>query len=127
MVVDRLLATLGEGEPPLRKLEVYTFGSAANHMHGNNILGCIEHFANNYDFVARTGVMAYHRLEVPGNRYDGERYIVKVATGHLLNMHYLRTMFRVGRPLADFSPGKPPLESRMARYLGGRDGTPVSG
>lgn len=125
MVVDRLLATLGE--LPLRKLEVYTFGSAANHMHGNNILECIEHFANKYDFAARTGVMAYHQLVMPGNSYDGELYIDKVATGHLLNMHYLRTMFTVGRPLIDFAPGRPPLESRMARYLGGGDGTPVPG
>ncbi|KAF9373740.1 hypothetical protein CPB97_000350 [Podila verticillata] len=115
MVVDRLLDTLGEG--PLRKLEVYTFASAANHMHGGGVLPHIEHFANEYDFVARTGVMAYHQSVMPGNKYDGELYIDRVATGHLLNMHYLRTTFMNGNDA---------MRSYMATtYLGGQGGVPV--
>lgn len=130
-VVDRLLSTLGEGH--LRKLEVYTFGCAANHMQGDKVLKCIEHFANKYDFVARTGVMAYHPSVMPGNKYDGTLYIDLVSTGHLLNMHYLRTMFADERPVTDFAGGGPPTDfpgggppigSHMAGYLGG--GRPVT-
>lgn len=119
MVVDRLLDTLGEG--PLKKLEVYTFGSAANHMHGGKVLKCIEHFANNYDLVTRTGVMAYHQTAMPGNKYDGKLYIDRITKGHALNMNYLKTMFAAGRPVADFAGG-PATGSNMAGYLGGRAG-----
>ncbi|KAF9922010.1 hypothetical protein BGZ67_010765, partial [Mortierella alpina] len=111
-------------EGPLKKLEVYTFGFAANHMHGDKVLRYIEHFANQYDFVARIGVLAYHPSEMPRNKYDGALYIDLAATGHLLNMHYLRTMFAGARPVTDFAGEEPPIRSYMAGYL--RGGRPVT-
>ncbi|KAF9273349.1 hypothetical protein BGZ68_001592 [Mortierella alpina] len=108
MVVDRLLATLGTG--PLKRLEVYTFASAANHMNGGGILKHIEHFANEYDFVANIGVLACEPSTTPGSKYDGKVYIDPKATGHLLNMHYLGTTFASGRPAT---------ASHMRRYLDG--------
>ncbi|KAF9392342.1 hypothetical protein CPC16_003378 [Podila verticillata] len=116
MVVDRLLDTLEERH--LKKLEVYTFASAANHMHGGNVLHRIEHFANNYDFVARTGVMAYHSTVIEGNQYDGHLYVDLVTAGHALNMNYLHTMFAT-RPAIDFQAGILATMSFMAGYLDG--------
>ncbi|RUP44876.1 hypothetical protein BC936DRAFT_148908 [Jimgerdemannia flammicorona] len=110
MVVDRLLTTLPEDA--VRKLEVYTFGSAANHMHdGNGLIRHIEHFANGGDFVSQTGVLAYTPLKQPGNEYRGHLYIDSKAKGHLLNMHYLGNTFKAG---------KKAMESRLASYLGGK-------
>ncbi|KAI8601824.1 hypothetical protein EDD21DRAFT_321156 [Dissophora ornata] len=105
-VIDRLL--VAEDEQTVRKLEVYTFGSAANHFSGNGRIRHIEHFANEGDFVAQTGVVAYKTLN--GNRYDGTLYINN-ATGHLLNTHYLRSTFTDGNEAAS---------SRLAGYIGGR-------
>ncbi|RUP44114.1 hypothetical protein BC936DRAFT_149919 [Jimgerdemannia flammicorona] len=110
MVVDRLLATLPEDA--VRKLEVYTFGNAANHMHdGNRLIRHIEHFANGGDFVAQTGVLAYTPLKQPGNEYRGDVYVDAGAKGHLLNMHYLGSTFRAGKKATG---------SRLALYLGGK-------
>lgn len=127
MVVDRLLATLGEDH--LKKLEVYTFGSAANHMNGGHCLRHIEHFANEFDFWASSGVMTYYPLA--GNKYDGCLYVDPGRTGHLLNMHYLNpsmieltpnTMnmaFLNDQNLNIFAAGRPAEKSQMATYLFG--------
>ncbi|KAG9062262.1 hypothetical protein KI688_006594 [Linnemannia hyalina] len=104
-VIDHLLAT--EDDTSLGKLEVYTFGSAANHFNGKEKLHHIEHFANKGDFVAQTGVLAYKPLD--RNRYDGQLY-TNNATGHLLNAHYLRSTF---------ANGNEAVGSRLASYLGG--------
>ncbi|KAL0944858.1 uncharacterized protein CTRU02_202745 [Colletotrichum truncatum] len=60
----------------LQKLEIYTFGNAANHFNNPRIFkkkdhneekGCdrairhIEHYANSYDFVSRWGVMHFKK------------------------------------------------------------------
>ncbi|KAF8935961.1 hypothetical protein BGZ58_004697 [Dissophora ornata] len=102
-VVDRLIAT--EDKQTVGKLEVYTFGSAANHFNGDESVRHIEHFANEGDFVAQTGVLAYKTLD--GNRYDGILY-TNNATGHLLNTHYLQSTF---------TNGNGAMRSRLAAYL----------
>lgn len=49
----------------------------------------IEHYANDGDFVARWGVLSFTQLR---NRYMG-RVFIRSGMGHLLNQHYLNTMF----------------------------------
>ncbi|KAF9113470.1 hypothetical protein BGW39_003753, partial [Mortierella sp. 14UC] len=108
LVVDRLLAS--ESVANLRKLELYTFGSAADHMHGQGDLSRIEHFVNRCDFFAQSGISSYQPEVLEGNRYDGQIYIDEGGVGHLLNMHYLSSMFVKGGAAA---------ASHMATYLGG--------
>ena len=97
LVIDWLLAELPRDV--LRKLEVYTFGNAANHFSNPRsslrqerhakVIPHIEHYANTGDFVAQWGVSNFIRLP---NRYMG-RLFERRATGHLLNQHYLDHMF----------------------------------
>ncbi len=48
----------------------------------------IESFGNQYDLVARLGMLA-PKPGLRGIRIDGPRYIRRDAWGHLLNDHYL--------------------------------------
>ncbi|KAF9091901.1 hypothetical protein BGX29_010719 [Mortierella sp. GBA35] len=111
LVVDRLLAS--ELPANLRKLELYTFASAANHMHGQGDLSRIEHFVNRRDYFAQSGILSYQPAVLAGNRYDGDISIDEAGVGHLLNMHYLSSMFVAGGAAAT---------SHMATYLGGNGG-----
>ncbi|CAG7929708.1 unnamed protein product [Penicillium olsonii] len=111
LVIDWLLDELPHDL--LRHLEVYTFGNAANHFNNprwtklarpesvqtpdlvhqfGQSIGHIEHYANAGDIVALGGVL--HFVDIP-NRYMG-RLFVRPNSGHLLNMHYLSTMFTLG-------------------------------
>ncbi|KAH7060836.1 hypothetical protein B0J12DRAFT_708539 [Macrophomina phaseolina] len=112
LMIDWLLAELPEDT--LRKLEVFTFGNAANHFNNphksvaemkedergegsgaggsEKAIRYIEHYANDEDMVARWGVL--HFTRVP-NRFMG-RIFTRKATGHLLNQHYLNYMFPLG-------------------------------
>ncbi|KAI5818249.1 hypothetical protein BZA77DRAFT_307766 [Pyronema omphalodes] len=87
----------------LAKLEVYTFGCAANHFNNPRrrlagqekaepIIRYMEHFCNENDFVARFG--ALHFKDPENGRFAGEVFEHKGYSGHLLNQHYLETMFR---------------------------------
>ncbi|KAF2739242.1 hypothetical protein EJ04DRAFT_484800 [Polyplosphaeria fusca] len=108
LILDWLLSELPHDV--LQKLEIYTFGCAANHFNNphrsytslvaaqtpgstpsanNKSVRHIEHYANNGDFVARWGVLAFTRMQY---RYMG-RVFVRAGTGHLLNQHYLNVMF----------------------------------
>ncbi|KAI5802380.1 hypothetical protein FPQ18DRAFT_252040 [Pyronema domesticum] len=72
LALDMLFADLAD--EVLSRLEVYTFGNAANHFNnppnmykpenGEAIrfptIKHIEHYANEFDFVSRFGVLAYH-------------------------------------------------------------------
>lgn len=97
-----------------RKLEVFTFGNAANHFnnpehapdgstkskangHGKHperrAIRHIEHYANNQEFVSRWGVLSF--ASSPGaasNRFCG-RVFEQNTRGHQFNQHYLDTMF----------------------------------
>lgn len=76
LALDMLFADLAD--EVLSRLEIYTFGNAANHFNnppntyapdnGRRIrfptIKHIEHYANEFDFVSRLGVLAYY----PGPR-----------------------------------------------------------
>ncbi|KAL4820256.1 hypothetical protein BDW67DRAFT_153778 [Aspergillus spinulosporus] len=166
-ILDWLHAELGDEE--LRKLEVYTFASAARALRnpsrtmngdgeGKNgrALGYVEHYANTEDFVSKLGVLQFtsrsssssasshastnyihnqhNHQNPPFNHFYGPVFI-REGSGHLLNMHYLDTMFSeesgfmdklvnlpmdggiVQRPLGDLS--------RLWKYRGG--GSPDDG
>lgn len=107
LVIDWLLDEVSQDL--LDQLEVYTFASAANHFNnpytrssalksansrgesapGSKVIRYIEHYANSRDFVSRFGVLYFAHIR---NRYMG-RVFVQDASGHLLNQHYLDTMF----------------------------------
>ncbi|KAI9765925.1 MAG: hypothetical protein M1840_007066 [Geoglossum simile] len=117
LAIDWLLADLPQHL--FRKLEVYTFGAAANHFNNptrsdtstlnlartlsslsreertERVIGHIEHYANGGDFVARWGVLNFAKgMNYRNNRFAGRVFESKVATGHLLCQHYLDFMFR---------------------------------
>ncbi|PVH98136.1 hypothetical protein DM02DRAFT_58764 [Periconia macrospinosa] len=99
LILDWLLGELPQDI--IHKLEIYTFGSAANHF--NNPLResksensahayavrHIEHYTHAGEFVARWGAITFSRME---NRYMG-RIFIQPGSGHLLNQHYLTDMF----------------------------------
>ncbi|KAJ5648853.1 uncharacterized protein N7484_002576 [Penicillium longicatenatum] len=111
LVIDWLLDELPQ--PILEHLEVYTFANAANHFNNPRLtfgtkqngtdssrlpsryqysVGHIEHYVNSADMVSRIGVL--HFITIP-NRYMG-RLFIRAGSGHLLNQHYLDTMFTLG-------------------------------
>lgn len=51
---DQLLTDFADDLDKLKKVEIYTFASAANHFSGGPF-GRIEHFVNTLDFVSRIG------------------------------------------------------------------------
>ncbi|KAJ5100062.1 hypothetical protein N7532_007063 [Penicillium argentinense] len=103
LVIDWLLDELPQDL--LTKLEVYTFGNAANHFNNprqssfcqpvTRSIRHIEHYANYGDAVSHLGVL--HFTYVP-NRYLGSLFI-RPGTGHMMNQHYLDTMFTLGSDL----------------------------
>ncbi|KAE8379554.1 hypothetical protein BDV26DRAFT_259051 [Aspergillus bertholletiae] len=134
LIIDWLLDELPENV--LRKLEVYTFGNAANHFNNpyKSLLGAghppardsaisgpdawvkadrsvlhIEHYANTFDFVCVWGVLQF--ASVP-NRYLG-RIFVRPGSGHQLNQHYLDAMFTLG-------PDRKVLESNEFMEMGAK-------
>ncbi|MCG8422401.1 MAG: hypothetical protein MJE77_31175 [Proteobacteria bacterium] len=152
VVLDALLAvTQGSPAPPvecvaelLKKLEVYTLATCADHMthlvetQDNRRMPYLEHFANQYDLVARLGVLSPLNGNDPRIRIDGTVYqrTGRPSWGHLCNVHYLfamgdylagktadpypespgRSSHRTGQPF-DRQPGKPRL---YEYYQGGR-------
>ena len=120
MVLDWLLADVPE--ITLRKLEIYTFGCAANHFNNpvrasdrqgvleslwsgkrdeknERVISHIEHYANSDDFVSKWGVLSFadsksHKT----NRFSG-RLFKRDGSGHQFNQHYLDGMFPLLGPL----------------------------
>ncbi|KAF2146735.1 uncharacterized protein K452DRAFT_282924 [Aplosporella prunicola CBS 121167] len=110
LIVDWLLAEM-PGDI-MRKLEVYTFGCAANHFNNphrssgrlkddeaaqrshskHKVIRYIEHYANDSDFVANWGILNFAHI---ANRFMG-RLLQREGMGHLLNQHYLNYMFPLG-------------------------------
>ncbi|KAI9802389.1 MAG: hypothetical protein M1833_001895 [Piccolia ochrophora] len=119
LVLDWLLADVPNDL--LQRLEVYTFGCAANHFNnplrsrvdGQHLLDClmtgrheqnervirhIEHYANSDDFVSKWGVLNFAVSEsYKDNRFVG-RLFKREASGHMLNQHYLDEMFPLETP-----------------------------
>jgi hypothetical protein len=80
----------------LAKLELYCFANCATEMRyldrdGDAPLPWIESYGNEFDIVARLGVLAPN-ASARGVAIDGPRYEHKRAWGHLLNQHYLRAI-----------------------------------
>ncbi|MDP6037736.1 MAG: hypothetical protein QGG64_04240 [Candidatus Latescibacteria bacterium] len=96
-VVRDLVQEYGQDDrrPNLEKLEVYTFGSAADEIDADTELSCkhnrlvpyIVHYANTKDVIAQLGVLQKRN---PANQkeMDGRIYTVE-KSGHLFNAHYL--------------------------------------
>jgi hypothetical protein len=117
LTIDWLLADLPQHL--FQKLEVYTFGAAANHFNNpalsnfpapnlvrtlstllreertERVIRHIEHYANEGDFVARWGVLNFTKdINYRNNRFAGRVFECKNASGHLLCQHYLDYMFK---------------------------------
>jgi len=119
MIVDWLLNEVPQDL--LQKLEVYTFGCMANHFNNpyrssassaaataaaanktvnpdvlrQRAISHVEHYANNYDFASRFGVLNFTRTAPKDkleNRFMG-RVFVNPKTGHQFNQHYLSSIF----------------------------------
>ena len=119
-ILDWLLADVPNGF--LNRLEVYTFGCAANHFNnplrsridtqslsscptsekknkpGKRVIRCIEHYGNSGDFVSKWGVLNFAASEIyKGNRYVGQLF-KRDGSGHQMNQHYLDNMFPMETP-----------------------------
>ncbi|CAG8772704.1 2924_t:CDS:1 [Cetraspora pellucida] len=69
----------------LNKLEVYTFANISREfINPKGLIKCIEHYANEDDFIAQIGVLR----EVCNSRFHGKIFINKNARGHLFNRYY---------------------------------------
>ena len=101
--INHLHAKLsGSDRELLRRLELYTFASAATRLDAPEIHA--EHFYNTRDYVARIGVAGYED-QISGRFFKAD------ATGHLLNAHYLNHL------VADhYRPGDGGGPSRLMGY-----------
>lgn len=112
-VQDQLLCDFPE--EILSKVEIYTFASAANHfsrptskdlefpfLRTTNTapFGCVEHFANEGDFVSQFGVIGNaptppadlapgSPIPVLNGHFGGRIFLRRGHTGHLFNAHYV--------------------------------------
>jgi hypothetical protein len=114
VVVDLLLKDGEIGDRQLHKLEIYTFGSAADEMKGGFLdtrrIPHIEHYINSHDFVAQTGVNHYKRL----NRANYAGNIFKAyKKGHLFNQHYSHLLEKKAYT------SRNGIKSRLYEYLKG--------
>lgn len=101
IIIAQLIQKLIEEEHQfLHKLELYTFASAASEVPIANYHA--EHYANNYDYVSRIGVLSYR------HDFHGKVFERTDGAGHLFNIHYLKP-FREGL----FCAGR----SKLSKYL----------
>ena len=100
LIVDMLAADLSEDD--LRKLEVYTFASAANHFNNpirtvgtarDHLIRHVEHYANSNDLVSRWGVLNFAKAPTHLTNHFVGKLFERRGSGHMLNQHYLDTMF----------------------------------
>ncbi|KAE9579268.1 hypothetical protein CGCF415_v004075 [Colletotrichum fructicola] len=190
IILDWLLSHCARKD--LKKLEIYTFGNAANHFNnpkideGEYVVGHIEHYANDGDFVAEWGVTHFKSLiskqakeaknhskkfhlhkrqshetaigSILGvtarqNNFSGLLFKNKGKWGHLLNQHYLDRILPLndtltgvveskdgwgnkhfldaamvqGRGLRKGDKNKVANESRLWKYINGREPGMVNG
>lgn len=147
LIIDWLLDEMPQES--LRKLEVYTFGNAANHFNNplrslrqrprpyrqvpqyteadDRCIRHIEHYANSKDFISLWGVLNFANIV---NRYIG-RLFVRQGSGHQFNQHYLDVMFTLGpdrrvldsNEFMDSVVGQNDRGGLAGRLLNGHDGT----
>lgn len=101
----------------LGKLEIYCFANCATQMQhidrdANGPVPWIESYGNEFDIVARLGMLAPHPT-ARGVAIDGPRYERKDAWGHLLNRHYLHAIERTQRK----GRKRGPRHERAAPYV----------
>ncbi|KAK6907925.1 hypothetical protein I203_101926 [Kwoniella mangroviensis CBS 8507] len=100
---DQLLSDFSHEQ--LKKVEIYTFASAANHFSipetgSGPAFSCVEHFVNEWDYVSDIGLLSFAPppLGLPVNsptvprlsgRFAGRIFKRLATTGHLLITHYL--------------------------------------
>jgi hypothetical protein len=100
----------------LDKLEIYTFANCADTMkyvarRGGKAYPYLEHFANEFDIVARLGILSPNdRIDI-----DGPAFVQEGAWGHLLNEHHLFAIDDYLYPGPEAVPGGNPY-----RPAGGR-------
>ncbi|NNK50072.1 MAG: hypothetical protein HKO99_00590 [Xanthomonadales bacterium] len=117
----------------LKKLEIYTFANCADKMsyvHQSAPLPYMEHYANEFDWVARLGILSPLRNEAAATiEIDGPMFEQKGEWGHLLNEHYLTAIDDFLYPGAEpyrreddpFPPGgNGSAESRLYQYFHGK-------
>lgn len=79
----------------LAKLEIYAFGNCASLMGPiarQAQAPYVESYGNEFDLLARLGVLAPPASAHGACRVGGERFVRRGARGHLLNAHYLWPM-----------------------------------
>ncbi|KAK2861158.1 hypothetical protein FQN49_004484 [Arthroderma sp. PD_2] len=96
LVLDMLFAELSVKQ--MAKVEVYTFGSAAEHINNplndtskRGVIKHIEHYVNKSDPVPQWGVL--RNMNDVKNKYAGRVFIREDGRGHMFNQHYLSQMF----------------------------------
>jgi pimeloyl-ACP methyl ester carboxylesterase len=122
----------------LRKLEVFTFANCADRMqyvHESAPLPYMEHYANEFDWVARLGILSPLRGDGGSTiEIDGPLFEQKGEWGHLLNEHYLMAIDDFLYPGAEpynreedpFPPrGNGGTESRLYQYFHGNSPDPL--
>jgi hypothetical protein len=140
---DRLASPAAVSPPltraELAKLEVYAFANCASLMEpvdGSARLPYLESYGNEFDVVARLGVLA-PATGLGAVRVGGERFLRPGTWGHLLNVHYLQAMeqewrasiangdaLRTGlRPL----PGNRARQPRLFGYFDGASPAALGG
>jgi hypothetical protein len=122
----------------LKKLEIFTFANCADRMryvHATEAIPYMEHFANEFDWVARLGILSPLRDGSDATiEIDGPVFEQKEEWGHLLNEHYLT-------PIDDFlypgsesysrdddpfpAAGNGARESRLYKYFHGKSPSPL--
>lgn len=80
IIIAQIVKQLIKQNVNISTLEIYTFASASDEMPIGDYY--CEHFANTKDYVARIGVLEYHK-NFYGNLFIGNN------AGHLFNIHYL--------------------------------------
>ncbi|MDH3789089.1 MAG: hypothetical protein OES53_11060 [Xanthomonadales bacterium] len=122
----------------LGKLEIYTFANCADHMRyviAGRQIPYMEHFANEFDIVARLGILSPLRDSgQPLIEIDGPVFEQESGLGHLLNEHYLmpiddylypgaRAHRRKDDPFTGRGPD--PAKPRLYGYFHGKRPEPV--
>lgn len=124
----------------LERLEVYTFGNAANHFCNprtgsrRRLIKHVEHYANLGDYVAKFGILHFRplparrgeRSRTAAEDEDARRIIektyvgrlfVRQASGHLLNGNYLDNFFTMNRALTSVLEENDFMDSELNEEL----------
>ncbi|OLN91640.1 hypothetical protein CCHL11_06597 [Colletotrichum chlorophyti] len=99
LILDWLLAHYSRAT--LKKLEIYTFGNAANHFNNpeindnEHVVGHIEHYGNAGDFVSQWGVLHFKRQVAKSRKHDHgkDRLRLMPIVGNILGLDKRQNTF----------------------------------